>query len=267
MGLQDFPPSTNMSEVHSDYERTPLINGSTRGEASSRLKGTTGTWPLICIVLTVLLERTAYYGILANLVLFLNDELGLDQDITIVCLFLFTGMAWMMSTIGGLVGDSFLGRFHTIWSSLAIYIIGAILLYIEAHIHNYITAQSKYWLISVSCLFLSIGEGAFKANSSAFGAEQLQTHAGETYRRFFSWFYWAINIGSFIGYSLIAWIQVTYSFEKGFIIPIGCLAAAFVVFLIPTSKYTVYPLSGNVLKKVFGILKEALSLRKSNRRR
>lgn len=267
MGLRDFPPNSDMHESNLSHERTPLIADRTQIDYSKPQEGKR-IWHLICIVLSVLLERTAYYGILANLVLFLSDDLKFRLDITIACLFLFTGMSWLMSTIGGLIGDSYLGRFHTIWCSLAVYIIGAILLDFIAYGCNVKGGcQMRYVAIALSCLLLSIGEGAFKANSSAFGAEQLLTHAPDTYTRFFNWFYWAINIGSFIGYSLIAWVQVNYSFIRGFLIPVVCLVASLVIFLIPTASYTVYPLSGNALRKVFGIVKEAYSLRKSNKRR
>lgn len=260
MGLQDFPPKTDMGERSLATERTSLLNDSSKNGFCGRLRQ---TWPLLCIVSTVLLERTAYYGILANLVLFLNDELGLPKDISVVSFFIFTGMTWLVSTIGGLVGDSYSGRFKAITGSLVIYIIGAIILEVVAQFHKTMTKPSMYAIVSLSYVCLSIGEGAFKANTSAFGGEQLLKHGPETYRRFFGWFYWAINIGSFIGYSLIAWVQVNYGFNKGYIIPIGCLGAAFIIFLIPKSKYTVYPLSSNVLKKVFGIVKEAFSRRKT----
>ncbi|KAK3703597.1 hypothetical protein QZH41_019140 [Actinostola sp. cb2023] len=259
MGLQDFPPG-NMGEIRPANERTSLINV---GEYPSRKE----TWPVICIILALLLERTAYYGILANLALFLK-ELGFPIDVTVVYVFVFSGMAWMMSTVGGLIGDSYSGRFHAIWGSLVVYIIGAALLEVTANLATflYTSDEIRGLVVALTFIFLSIGEGGFKANVSAFGAEQLLNHDGETYRRFFGWFYWSVNIGSFIGFSLIAWVQVQYNFKIGYSLPLGCLVCSIIIFLIPTSKYTVNPLTGNVVTKVYGIVKEAIVLRKANRR-
>jgi peptide/histidine transporter 3/4 len=216
-----------------------------------------------------MLERAAYYGILSNLVLFLSD-LDQHRDITVVCVFLFTGMAWLMSTVGGVVGDSYTGRFNAIWGSLIIYILGAILLEVTAQCSTEETPAmcepegNKTVLMCCTLFIISIGEGAFKANITAFGAEQITEKDNKTYREYFNWFYWGINIGCFTGFSVMAFIQQYYGFVTGYYPPLGCLVLACILFLLPKSRYNVYPLSENVFKKVYKIMKEAKARKKAN---
>lgn len=279
MSLDVFPP-TRMEEIAN--ERTTLLekqkshinNGvDGNGDVFERRTATTN-WPIIFIILTVMLERAAYYGILSNLVMFLTDDLGLNQDVTVPSVFLFTGMAWLMSTIGGVVGDSYTGRFKAILGSLIIYIIGAVLLELNANCstkdtliricNHTLTTLQQCSFILCTLFIISVGEGAFKANISAFGAEQITRGDEKTYRVYFNWFYWGINIGCFIGFSVLALIQQYYGFVTGYYPPLGCLILACILFLIPKSRYNVYPLSANVFKKVFKVMKEAKSRGKSN---
>lgn len=284
MSLDVFPP-TRMDEIQIANERTTLlekkksrINSELGGNNYGIERRNNTSWPTIFIILTIMLERAAYYGILSNLVLYLSDDLELNQVVTVASVFLFTGMAWLMSTIGGVIGDSYTGRFKAILGSLIIYIIGAVLLELNAYCSTNdpkvkicnksdLTRPKKCAFILCTLFIISVGEGAFKANITAFGAEQITRQDEKTYRVYFNWFYWGINIGCFTGFSVIAFTQQYFGFVIGYYLPLACLILACILFLIPKSRYNVYPLSTNVFKKVYKVMKEAKSRGKSNAER
>ena len=196
-----------------------------------------------CVMLTVTLERTAYYGLLGNLAYFANVFLDYTADESVYLTLVFAGITWISCFIGGILGDAILGRFRTIIIGLIFYILGYLNLSIIAHYiidhenHNNIskgrTTLYVVWFLG-SLLFISLGEGCFKSNMSSFGADQIDSNSDNSeMRSFFNYFYWAVNFGSLIGFSLIIWIQNEHGFCIGYIVPCSLLGLAALVFLLP----------------------------------
>ena len=277
MSLRTFPPS-EMTSTSSLNEKTPLMrsisasNDALNRSASGRLQHLSSQrqqpsqipsqnsfLPLVCVLLTVVLERIAYYGILANLLLFLINETQFNQSLSIGIVFGFTGLAWLMSTFGGIVGDSYSGRYNAVWGSLLVYIVGVGMIFSSALFsENHRTPKPYYHFLALfSLLLISIGEGAYKANVTAFGGDQLRGQEEQRYRRFFNWYYWVINIGSFTGFSAIAYVEQVGSFTAGFAILFGCIVLAAVTFCVCKSRYISHPPTGHIIRKIYDIIKEA----------
>lgn len=273
MSLITFPPE--MTSTSSLNEKTPLMRSisaskdalsvsgrlqhlSSQRQQPSQIPSQNSFFPLVCVLLTVVLERIAYYGILANLLLFLINETQFNQSVSIGIVFGFTGLAWLMSTIGGIVGDSYSGRYNAVWGSLLVYIVGVGMIFSSALISEKYGDLKMYHLLALfSLLIISIGEGAYKANITAFGGDQLRGQEEQRYRRFFNWYYWCINIGSFTGFSAIAFVEQMCSFTKGFAILFGCIVLASVIFCICKSRYISHPPTGHIIRKIYDIMKEA----------
>ena len=281
MSLKTFPPSEMPSTSSVSDERTPLmrsisaLNSSqtsgqlpnvqnlpiVRGHLPSQTRTHSSLFPLVCIIFAVVLERITFYGILANLVLYLINMTKFSQSVSIGIVFAFTGMAWLMSTVGGIIADSYSGRYNAVWGSLLIYIVGVGMMFYSALIAKYSSgskwAQSVGPITLLALLVISIGEGAYKANITAFGGDQLQGQDETRYRTFFNWYYWSINVASFTAYSAIAYIEQEKTFVLGFGILLACIALAGVIFCICRSHYITHPPSGHILKKMYNIIKEA----------
>ena len=281
MSLETFPPLSDMTSTASSSvldERTSLMRsdsalsrqtsahqstpGIFRGHLPSMNRNRNSLFPLACIILAVVLERTTFYGILANLVLYLIN-IKFSQSAAVGIVMVFTGMAWLMSTVGGIVADSYSGRYNAVWGSLMIYIVGAGMIYYSALLTG---KDSKEYSVSYGCnqlivllalLVISIGEGAYKANITAFGADQLQGHDDNRYRRFFNWYYWSINLASFTAYAGFAYIEQELRFSLAFGILLACIALASVIFCACRSRYISHPPAGHLLKKIYHIVKEA----------
>ena len=298
MSLETFPPS-NMTST-SD-EKTPLMrsisasnDGLERSRTSisddgghlqhskhfaaqrhlpSQVPAQNSFFPLVCVLLTVVLERLVFYGIAANLLIFLINETQFNQSIAIGIVSIFTGLSCLMSTVGGTVGDSYSGRYNAIWGSLLVYILGIGMICSSAVFSDSFSNPNEeeknkeyrlpaHVLCLVSLFIISTGEGAYKANVTAFGGDQLRGQDEQRYRRFFNWYYWSINIGSFLGFSVIAWVEQAKSFKIGFGILFGCIVLAAVIFYICKSHYISHPPTGHIVKKIYNIIKEAKQKKK-----
>ena len=221
--------------------------------------------PLVCVIGAVFLERTTYYGVLANLVYYLM-KMGFPAHHAVEIVLVFTGLAWFMSTIGGFIGDAFSGRYNAIWGSLLIYLLGGAVLVASAYFQghsNFNGVAKGYCLFAL--LIISVGEGAYKANISAFGAEQVEGHTDSVYRNYFNWYYWSINLGCLFAYSGIAYLQMAVGYLPGFIVPLCCIFLATIVFCCGRKVYTVNSPTG-YFRKVYQIVKEARSRRHDDER-
>ena len=116
MSLRTFPPE--MSSTPGIDEKTPLMRSiSTSSDVLNRsmvshlqhptealqrprptqIQTQSSFFPLACVLTTVVLERVTYYGILANLLIFLMNDVEFSSSVSVGVVFVFISMAWMMS--------------------------------------------------------------------------------------------------------------------------------------------------------------------------
>ena len=159
------------------------------------------------------------------------------------------GVSYITPIFGGWVADSVAGKYNTLYGSILIYFLGTALLPVVAYDYSknigasYDLHETGRWLcFSVSMLFISIGTGGIKANVAPFGAEQVQSLGPTAVGVFFNWFYWFINIGSLIAFTLIVYVQTEYTngFFWGYLIlTAGILITALIL------------ISGEILEEIF----------------
>ncbi|XP_026575916.1 solute carrier family 15 member 3 [Pseudonaja textilis] len=232
----------------------------------------------LAVLLVEILERAAFFGIVSNLVLYLNSSTfnwGGSQASQAVLIFI--GASYLLSPIGGWLADAYLGCYWTIVFSFLLYLVSACLLPIVA------SQDGRLWLcgempsypIQPSCqddmseckqelpspycapllytglLIMALGISSVKANLIPFGADQVTDCGQEATRRFFNWFYWSINIGAVLSLLVIAFIQQNVGFLIGYAIPAVCLAVALVIFLLAAPIFITKPAAGS---RVFTVL-------------
>ena len=180
-------------------ENNPLVAIS----GSNLVKDPTKRTHLACgaILLTETLERIAFYGIVGNLVLFLNtDPLEWMSYNATTALFIFTGLSYMTSIFGGWIADSYLGKFRTMVKFFLVYIGGYLFmpaLYKKPRGGNTATVkdinwclvnnsshsnstdlvpagdENCAWAVFLALTIIGLGNGAVKANIAPFGADQV----------------------------------------------------------------------------------------------
>eukprot|EP00057_Strongylocentrotus_purpuratus_P023974 XP_011678448.1 PREDICTED: solute carrier family 15 member 4 [Strongylocentrotus purpuratus] len=249
----------------------------------------------LIILLTEMLERLAYYGITSNLILFLTLEpyswLSYNAMHTF---FVFTCVSYIFSVVGGLIADTCLGRFKTIFISLIILVIGATFFVLmgfasikgnhdfmctlcgiegdnnstihpEGHDLGPAPMKSSVACLGplvVATLLTAIGGGSVRANLSPFGAEQVKHEGPDKIRTFFHWFYWSINIGSFIAFGGVAFVQQNMSFYVGYLMVAVAVVLSLVVFTCGRCIFLIKDPTGSVLPNTFKIIAQAFKRRK-----
>ncbi|KAJ7344229.1 hypothetical protein JRQ81_000179 [Phrynocephalus forsythii] len=224
------------------------------------------------VLLVEILERAAFFGIVSNLVLYLNSSnfnWGGSQASRAALLFL--GASYLLSPIGGWLADAYLGRYWTIAFSFLLYLLTACLLPAVASRDGqlWLCGEMPAYPIQPSCqkggktckqqlpsqycgpimysglLLLALGVSSVKANLTAFGADQVTDRGRDATRRFFNWFYWSINIGAVFALLVVAFIQQNIDFLIGYAIPAACLALALLVFLLAAPVFVTKPAAGS----------------------
>lgn len=278
----------NMEETYHSNVKTPLIrqqepmnfdheNGltiPTQGQNSSSRAPTKNMKPFFIVVV---LERFTYYSIVISMFFFFRDDVyqikdkstsnTTNVDVTVLCI---VGLSWMFCVLGGVLSDAKLGKRGTITLGLFVYAIGIGFLLICAAVldKGMIGKEHSYGITMVMASFILIlfGEGAYKANISAFGAEQLDSKDVDSTRRYFDIYYFCVNIGAMLAVIISAYIQRRLGFFFGYIAPTATIVLAFFIFLFSSHLYTIVP-HEQMVGKVFQIFKDARRKRHQNERR
>lgn len=156
------------------------------------------------ILLTVALERLAFYSLTGNLVLFLNRDPFIWKSYNaLYCTFVFLGISYVLSFVGGIIADTLLGKFKTLLFAFVIYLVGYIFLPVVTYEDNTVSAENNTFLQAICGKFrnsedqqndkpslieencaalifgiltiISVGSGIFRSVIAPFGADQVRS--------------------------------------------------------------------------------------------
>ncbi|XP_072051178.1 solute carrier family 15 member 4-like [Amphiura filiformis] len=205
---------------------------------------------VLCILFCELCERLTYFSIAGNLVLYCTSTLHLTSQTAATISLVFSGTAYFVPLFGGWLADSVAGKFNTIYGSLLIYVIGATLLpviSIDFGSGYKLSDSAKQGYYMFALITIAIGTGGIKANVGPFGAQQLDDLGETAIQTFFNWFYWFINMGSTVAFSIGVYVQQEYGFALGYAIPAVSMIAAVIILLIGKIWYIIKPPEGSPL--------------------
>lgn len=157
---------------------------------------------LYVLFFTEMWERFSYYGMRSLLVYYMIKHLEFTQEYSSNIYGLYTGFVYFTPLFGGILADRWLGQRRAV-------IIGAILM---AMGHFFMAFESLFYL---GLLFLILGNGAFKPNTSTqVGALYA---AGDTRRdRGYSIFYMGVNLGAFFSPLVCGTLGQKIGYHYGF---------------------------------------------------
>ena len=187
-------------------------------------------------------ERFAFYGSRAILVFFMTHllrsatgELAPMADEQARFWFhLFISAVYFTPLIGALISDIWLGKYRTILFFSIVYAVGFLALTVD---------QTRIGLFA-ALILIAIGSGIIKPCVSAFVGDQFGTTNKHLMPRVYSWFYWSINLGSFVATLAVPELLDRYGPKVAFGVPLGFMILAIVAFWMGRRRFVHIPRAG-----------------------
>ncbi|BAF17449.2 Os05g0410900, partial [Oryza sativa Japonica Group] len=229
-------------------------------------------------------DRLANVGFSSNLITYLTLQLHLPLVDASNTLTNFHGTANLTPLVGGLIADSFAGRFWTITFGSVIYQLGMVFLTLSAALPSLRpppcakhaadcqrASSSQIAVLYASLLFTSIGTGGTRPCIMAFGADQLELDAGARGRRgrkgpkwsFFNLYFFGIELAKLTAVTVIVYIQENVGWGWGLGVPTIAMFAAVVAFVSGYSMYVKMPPAGSPLVRLAQVAAAAFKKRKA----
>ncbi|XP_067054797.1 solute carrier family 15 member 4-like [Acropora muricata] len=157
------------------------------------------------------------------------------------CPGIFVGTCYLTTLLGGWLADTHLGRYNTIFGSSLLYIIGAILMLPVSYEDISYSETARMLFFAVALTILAFATGGIKSNVAPFGADQNQEEGPSAVQTFFNWFYFFINLGSLLAFTVVVWVQQQYSYFYGYVITASAVALTAIIFVAGQNKYIYSP--------------------------
>ncbi|KZV74184.1 PTR2-domain-containing protein [Peniophora sp. CONT] len=284
-------------DVALDVERVPTLNSATSAdkevlpdgliapteEELETLRHIAGhvNWSTYLIAFVEMAERFSYYGSTIVLVNFIQQPrphnsstgaggpdgqsgaLGKGQRTSTGLTTLLQFWAYITPLFGAYIADTYWGRFKTIAVSVAIALVGHIVLIISAIPPVLAHPNGALGALIVAILIMGLGTGGFKSNISPLIAEQQRSlkpyvmtkSNGErvivdpvlTTSRVYMYFYFFINVGSLIGQVTMVFAEKYVGFYLSFLLPTIIYLCCPLVLFIGRNRYRHTPPTGSVL--------------------
>ncbi|XP_064626362.1 uncharacterized protein LOC135487028 [Lineus longissimus] len=177
---------------------------------------------LTCIVLHESLHSAAFYVLIPG-VLYMKEggPLKYSDNQAAVIILVFTGLAFLLPLIGGIIGDTVLGRYKAIlfgtvieFFGMVILLIYAVLVYAGATgIGPELSVPVANFLFVTALILIALGMGFIKANVTTFGAGQLYdtSDSAQKIHSYFRWYIFSINLGKLLAFCPISLFLLNYA--------------------------------------------------------
>lgn len=164
-------------------------------------------------------------------------------------------LIYLCSFFGAIAADSFFGKFKTIFSLSIVYAIGSSVVAIGSFEPLKLSAR-EFTFIGLTLIV--IGSGGIKPCVAAFGGEQFKLpEQAQQLMKFFSIFYFAINLGSVLSTFITPMLRTMSCFgmsecyAAGFGLPAILMILSIVIFASGRSMYRVILPQENMIVNVF----------------
>ncbi|XP_059446534.1 protein NRT1/ PTR FAMILY 8.3-like [Corylus avellana] len=244
-------------------------DGSVDFKGKPVLKRNTGLWKACPFVLGFgCCERLAFFGIASNLVNYLTNRLHEANVSAARNVNNWQGTCYFTPLLGGVIADTFLGRYWTIGVFSTIYLLGMCTLTISASVSAFkpvdcvgsicpSASPPQYAVFFIGLYLIALGTGGVKPCIWPFGPDQFDdTDPKEKAKKgpFFNWFYFSNNLGSLVASSFLVWVHDNAGWGIGFGIPAACMAIAIASFFSGTPFYRFQKPGGSALKRICQVL-------------
>ncbi|KAL4875356.1 POT family-domain-containing protein [Aspergillus karnatakaensis] len=242
-------------------------------------------WTAYTIAFVELCERFSYFGAVSVFTNFIQQPLppgsitgagfsgqsgalGHGQRAATGLILFNTFWCYFMPIIGAWIADEFWGRLKTIHVSIAIAMLGHVILVISALPPVIRHPTPALICFSIGLVIFGIGVGGFKSNIAPLIAEQardtrpyimidhktderLIVDPAQTITRIFLYFYLMVNVGALAGSISMVWAEKYVGFWLAFLLPSVMFSLCPLILFIFRHKYEVTPPTGSVVAMAF----------------
>ncbi|KAG0253268.1 hypothetical protein BGZ95_006378, partial [Linnemannia exigua] len=257
IAMSDEKHEITAFDLLTDHERELLeLEARLNVELDAKLMANPRRMPKACyfILPNEFGERFCYYGVQPNLNKYFRLITGMNKVQAKVYSTAFTMLAYFFPLLGAALSDSFLGKWWTIISFSAVYLIGMIMVTVFA-IPNLIgpIGQVSNFLTFLPMLVIAIGTGGIKPCVSSHGGDQYLPSQEAGKDLFFNIFYVSINAGGLLTQFTVPLIAdmpcygQTTCYSGAFLLPTIVFALAYAVFAAGHRFYRIVPPLGEFL--------------------
>ncbi|XP_021814232.1 protein NRT1/ PTR FAMILY 4.2-like [Prunus avium] len=175
----------------------------------------------------------------------------------------FMGTSFLLSILGGFIGDSIFTRFTTFIVFCTIELLGLILLTIQAQNPqfrpelNEKPSQSEATILYTGLYSMAAGVGGINASLSAHGADQLDHGNQRLISAFFNWFFFSLCLGGLISCTVMVWVEQNKGWNWSFTITAIVLSLALSIFISGSPFYRYKLPGGSALTRIIKVLASA----------
>ncbi|GEM_PF-10600 len=196
-------------------------------------------------------ERFSFYGMKTILTIFMTQYLmtsdgrfDVMSDTEATKWFhVFTSAVYFTPIFGALLSDIILAKYKTIISLSVVYCLG----------HLVLALDDTRWGLALGLMLISCGSGGIKPCVSAHVGDQFGKTNQHLLPKIFRWFYFSINLGSFISTLLTPYLLNEFGPHVAFGVPGALMLIATLAFWAGRYKFVHIPPGG------VGFIKETLS--------
>ncbi len=203
-------------------------------------------------------ERFSYYGMKAILPIFMTkfllDSAGnpdfMSEEQTREVIGWFGFAVYATPFMGALLSDRFLGKYLTIMLLSIVYCLGhAILAFVDVPLGG----VEPRWILFAGLGTIALGAGGIKPCVTSHVGDQFGTGNKHLLPKIYSWFYFAINLGSTVSYFLTPLLLEHWGPTWAFGVPGILMGLATIVFWLGRWKFVHIPAGGPAfVREMFG---------------
>ncbi|CAN6360106.1 unnamed protein product [Urochloa humidicola] len=227
-------------------------------------------------------DRLASVAFTSNLITYLTLQMHIPLVQASNIITNYNGTANLTPLVGGLIADSFAGRFWTITFGSVIYQLGMVSLTLSAALpslhpppcakHAADCQRASSYQVAVlylSLLCTSIGTGGTRPCTMAFGADQLELSGqrrGAARRpkwSFFNLYFFAVELAKLTAVTAVVYVQENVGWGWGLGVPTIGMLAAVIAFVSGYSLYVRMPPGGSPLIRLAQVAAAAFKKRKA----
>ncbi|KAK8963101.1 Peptide transporter PTR3-B [Platanthera guangdongensis] len=231
-----------------------------QGRPFLRSKG--GRWSSFSFIIGAeMFERVTYYGVAANLEVYMTQELHQGTTSSATNVSNWIGTMMITPIISAYFADAYIGQYWMTIYNYAIYLLGMVLLTLTVSIPLLWPQTTTKWfqIASFYCsiYIVAIGIGGTKVNIGTLGANQFDNSVPrERAERtsFFNWWTFAISAGNLFSTIVIVYVQANVSWVIGYTILTLAIAISMFIFRLGTPFYRHRLPSGSPFTKIARVL-------------